>query len=252
MRALGLPLAGRPPMVQGEPLFPGPLPLPSRRSRRLLLPLAPVPLAAISLVLAGCAKDNEISAIGGSAGQEISRSGCPAVAIPAATGDVTLFDPPAGRDARAIDVVATIADLRGQCDESDPATLRSTASFRVVARRSAAGPARDVVLPYFAVVMRGGDQIVSKSPSQVLLHFDAGKLITETAGQGAASINRSEATLPQAIRDKLSKRRKAEDADASVDPLSDPTVRAAIRQASFELLIGFQLTREQLAYNATR
>lgn len=218
-----------------------------RASARRFLPLALVPL-----VLAGCAKDNEISAIGGSVGQEISRSGCPAVAIPAATGDVTLFDPPASRDSRAIDVVATLVDLQGRCDESDPATLKSTASFRVVARRAEAGAARDVVLPYFAVVMRGGDQIVSKSASQLLVHFDAGKLLAETRGEGAATISRAEATLPEAIRDKLGRKRKAEDADASVDPLSDPTVRAAISKASFELLVGFELTHDQLAYNATR
>jgi hypothetical protein len=29
-------------------------------------------------------------------------------------------------------------------------------------------------------------------------------------------------------------------------------VREAVRAASFELLVGFQLTQEQLAYNATR
>jgi hypothetical protein len=34
--------------------------------------------------------------------------------------------------------------------------------------------------------------------------------------------------------------------------MSDPTVRAAVQRASFELLVGFQLTPEQLAYNATR
>jgi hypothetical protein len=29
-------------------------------------------------------------------------------------------------------------------------------------------------------------------------------------------------------------------------------VRAAVQRATFELLIGFQLTEQQLAYNATR
>ena len=42
------------------------------------------------------------------------------------------------------------------------------------------------------------------------------------------------------------------DADASIDPLADPKIKAAINQANFELLIGFQLTDDQLAYNATR
>ena len=42
------------------------------------------------------------------------------------------------------------------------------------------------------------------------------------------------------------------DPDAAIDPLADPTVREAVRRASFELLVGFQLTEQQLAYNATR
>jgi len=40
--------------------------------------------------------------------------------------------------------------------------------------------------------------------------------------------------------------------DAALDPLADPDIRAAVQKASFELLVGFQLTDEQLKYNATR
>ncbi|HLL31628.1 MAG TPA: hypothetical protein VK403_11575, partial [Allosphingosinicella sp.] len=47
-----------------------------------------------------------------------TRSACPAVAIPAATGDITLFNPEGSRDARAIDVVANITNFRSTCDES--------------------------------------------------------------------------------------------------------------------------------------
>ena len=32
----------------------------------------------------------------------------------------------------------------------------------------------------------------------------------------------------------------------------DPAVKAAVARATFELLVGFQLTEQQLAYNATR
>ena len=47
---------------------------------------------------AACAGGNEFDETGGI---RITRSACPAVAIPAYTGDITLFDPPASRDARA-------------------------------------------------------------------------------------------------------------------------------------------------------
>jgi hypothetical protein len=50
----------------------------------------------------------------------------------------------------------------------------------------------------------------------------------------------------------ITRRRRAGDPDAALDPLADPQVRAAIQRASFEMLIGFQLTQDQLAYNVTR
>ena len=40
--------------------------------------------------------------------------------------------------------------------------------------------------------------------------------------------------------------------DVPVDPMSDPKIRDAVAQATFEHLVGFQLTDEQLRYNATR
>ena len=216
----------------------------------------PFALLLLPLIAAGCAKNDEITAVGGSIGQEIKRTSCPALGVPADTGDITLFDPPASRDSRAIDVVATITNLRGNCDDSDeknpPPTLATTATFRVDARRSTAAGARDVVLPYYAVVMRGGTQVVSKAMSQVLIHFDAGKLTASTTGQASSTVSRADATLPESVRNRIGRKRKAEDADASIDPMSDPSVRSALAKASFEMLIGFQLTNEQLAYNATR
>ena len=82
----------------------------------------PLALLLAPLVLAGCAKDNDITAIGGSIGQEVKRTSCPAVGVPAYAGDVTLFNPAESRDARAIDVVAVITDVRGQCDRSEEHT----------------------------------------------------------------------------------------------------------------------------------
>ena len=54
------------------------------------------------------------------------------------------------------------------------------------------------------------------------------------------------------VRRELTRERKPGDADASIDPMSDPKIRDAVARATFEHLIGFQLTPEQLRYNATR
>jgi hypothetical protein len=58
--------------------------------------------------------------------------------------------------------------------------------------------------------------------------------------------------VPADVLTKITRKRKPTDADASIDPMADPVVRAAVQKASFELLVGFQLTEDQLAYNATR
>ena len=50
----------------------------------------------------------------------------------------------------------------------------------------------------------------------------------------------------------LTRPRKAGEADAAIDPLADPAIRAAVASATFEHLVGFQLTQDQLRYNATR
>lgn len=210
-------------------------------------PLAVAAAAFLALLIAGCSSDGAIT----DEGITVTRSACPAVAIPAETGDVTLFDPPASRDARAIDVVASLTNVRSTCDDSGE-YVNSQVTFDVFAQRRDAAAARDVVLPYFATVVQGGTNVVSKRLGNVTLHFDAGQMRASTTGSATGEILRSAATLPAEVTDRLTRKRKPGDADAALDPMADPEVRTAVQRASFELLVGFQLTTDQLAYNATR
>lgn len=204
-------------------------------------------LALPAMALAACATDDVVE----DGGVVVNRSACPAVAIPAATGDVTLFDPPASRDARAIDVVAYLTNVRSQCGDSGD-TIVTTATYTVNARRRDAAGAREVVLPTFTTMVQGGTGIVAKRTSRVALRFADGELRATTTGGSTTQVSRAATTLPDTVRAKLTRRRKAGDVDAAVDPMTDPEVRAAVSRASFEMLVGFQLTPEQLAYNATR
>lgn len=204
--------------------------------------------AAVALVLSACARDGELT----DGGVYVTRSGCPQVAIPAATGDITLFDPAGSTDARAIDVVATITNIRATCADDASANVASTATFDVVATRRDAGPARQVVLPFFAVAVQGGTNVVAKKVGAVALDFPAGSQRAQTSSQATVRVARSAVALPADIQRELTRPRKAGDADAAVDPLSDPRIRQAVARATFEQLIGFQLTPEQLRYNATR
>ncbi|HET7817195.1 MAG TPA: hypothetical protein VFK58_06415 [Sphingomicrobium sp.] len=179
------------------------------------------------------------------------RSPCPIAGLPAGTGDITVFNPSTSREAAAIDVTATITNVRSTCQETADQIV-STVSFDVVAVRRDPTQARQVVLPYFDVVVRAGNEIVAKKVGYVGLNFAAGSYRAQTAGQAYARVHRGAAALPENVRQILTRVRKPGDPEAAVDPMSDPGVRAAVAQATFEHLVGFQLTQDQLRYNVTR
>ena len=205
-------------------------------------------LSTALFLVAGCTREGEIDQSGGIFAV---RSACPAVGVPIGAGDVTLFDPPAARTANAIDVTAAITNVRATCNDAGEA-IATTLSFDVVGQRRDTASARDVILPYFIVVTRASTQVVAKQVGRVALRFEAGQARASAPGQATTSVQRSAATLPQDVRERLTQKRKAGREEAAVDPLADPAVRESVQQASFEALVGFQLTDEQLRYNATR
>jgi hypothetical protein len=211
------------------------------KSKAALAALIPLGLVACSTPT-GQITDTGITA---------TRSACPAVAIPASTGDITLFNPASSRDASAIDVVANITNVRSTCDESGD-NIVTGITFDVHAQRRDGRGARQVVLPYFVVAVQGGTQVQSKSVSRVGLSFADGALRASSRGSATGSVTRAAVTLPANVREQITRRRKPGDPAAAIDPLADPAVREAVRRATFEMLVGFQLTEEQLAYNATR
>ncbi|HWJ59550.1 MAG TPA: hypothetical protein VNR68_07960 [Sphingomicrobium sp.] len=198
-------------------------------------------------MLAGCRTAGDVE--GG--GVFAIRSNCPVAGVPAGTGDITLFNAPGSSDSRSIDVTATLGYVRSTCQDVGNDVV-STVSFDVVAMRSTPGPARQLFLPYFDVALQAGEKVVAKQVGQVQLYFPAGQMRAYAKGRATIRVNRSVATLPDSAREALTRERKAGEADAAIDPLSDPAVRAAVAQASFEHLVGFQLTDEQIRYNATR
>lgn len=206
-----------------------------------------LPLSATALLLAGCAGTGDI--VDGGITQV--RTACPAVGLPAGTGDITTFDPAGSTLASAIDVTATITNLRSTCGEGGSEIVTGV-TFDVIAQRRDARAARQVTLPYFTAVLQGGNAVVSKRTGQVTLNFAAGEARAQSSISAGASVNRSAAELPADIREQITRKRKVGDADAAVDPLSLPAVRQAVLRASFEVLVGFNLTADQLRYNATR
>ncbi len=205
----------------------------------------------IAVTLAGCKTTGDIVVDEG-VGITAVRTACPAVGIPDYTGDITLFSTPGSTDSRAIDVTATMTNVRTQCNETGGDKVYASATFDVLASRTDVRGARQVQLPYFVTVLRGGRAVVAKRVGTVTLNFADGQPRAQASGQAASYIDRAEATLPADIRDMLTRRRRAGEADAAIDPMTRPEVRAAVARATFEMLVGFQLDQTQLTYNATR
>lgn len=204
--------------------------------------------AMLMLLASGCAHTGDFDETGGISA---IRSACPTVGVPAATGDITLFDPPSSRDASAVDVTAVMTNVRSTCaDATDD--IVTTVTFDVRARRSHTEGPRDVTFPYFISMVQGGTSVVAKRIGHVSVHFNAGQDRASTNGQATTNLVRSAATLSDDVRAKLTEKRKPGGTDAAIDPLTRPDVRQAVLRATFEALVGFQLTDDQLKFNATR
>ena len=212
-----------------------------------ILALAALPLLAFA---GACAKKGELVVDSG-VGVTALRTACPTVGVPDYTGDVTTFSAPGRTDAGAIDVTATITNVRSQCNDAGE-KVYTIADFDVLGRRADVRGARRVELPYFVTIVRGGTAVIAKRIGTVALDFADGQERAQAHAQAASYIDRAEATLPEDIRKRITKKRKVGSDEAAVDPLAEPDIRAALARASFEVLVGFQLNEQQLAYNATR
>jgi hypothetical protein len=212
----------------------------TRPALRRSIALAAIALPA--LLLAGCERNPLV----------VRRSSCPAVAVAAYAGDITLFR--AGStlpDVANLDAVATITNVRDECAETTDQFV-SRITYDIVARRSDAAQARQMILPVFAVVVQAGNIVNAKQISQVTVNFAAGQERAVAQGSAQAAVSRTAAAVPQAILDKINRKRRPGELDAATDPMADPEVRAALRAASFEVLLGFQLDDRALAYNVSK
>lgn len=206
-------------------------------------------LAALAL-LGACRHAGDLTSEKGG-GVYAIRSDCPIAGVPAGTGDITLFNPAGSTDSRAIDITATITNVRASCQDTATDVI-STTTFTIVGLRRDPGPARQVVVPYFNVALRGGAQVSAKSIGNAALSFKAGDLHSWTRVQATVRVNRAAATLPANVRRILTRERKPGEIEAAQDPMAEPAVRSAVANVTFEHLVGFQLTQDQLRYNATR
>lgn len=204
----------------------------------------------LATALAGCSSSGEL-VVNDGVGISSVLTTCPAVGIPDYTGDVTLFRDGSGPTLSNLDISATMTNLRSTCQDSGE-KVYSEASFIVHARRRDTSGARNVTIPYFVTVLQAGRAVVTKRIGSVTLSFADGQERASATAKAGSYIDRAAAVLPDDIRERITKRRRPGDPEAALDPLADPEVKAAVARTRFEMLVGFQLTEAQLAYNATR
>ena len=78
-----------------------------------------IAVGAGAAMLAGCNSSGEIVVEEG-VGVTALRTVCPSVGVPDYTGNMTLFSPEGARTLDALDVTATITNVRSQCTDTGP------------------------------------------------------------------------------------------------------------------------------------
>lgn len=148
---------------------------------------------------------------------EVTVERCPALAVVGGTGSLTRFAGE-GRDARDILFEAAVSNAELRCDQGSD--VISTVAFDIVARRgeAMAGEGYETTLPYFITVLRDNSEIVAKEIFEVPIVFDG---------------RTARVAWHETIEQRL------------------PTIEQA-RRYDYEILIGFQLTPEEVTYNLLR
>ena len=142
---------------------------------------------------------------------------CPDVAVLAAGERLVLFKPGPGRDLTDVIVEARVSDLTSACSYDDGRVEVET-SFDIVSTRGPTAETGAAAVPFFAAVMDPDGRVIAKETFESHAEFPTGR-------------------RKVAVRDTVTQR----------IPLPRPD-----RGQHYQVLIGFQLTPEQLEYNESR
>jgi hypothetical protein len=144
---------------------------------------------------------------------------CPSVSVLSDTADLTVFRAGAPRDPSGEAYTAAIDNIRSSCTyKKGTAFSVSNVSFTVRAVRAPSPDAARYVLPYFLTTSQG-DRLLGKKNLRLVLSFPA--------GSAAASVDET-----------------LDDTTVNLEPGHPPT--------DYQLLVGFQLSEAERAYNQKR
>ena len=142
---------------------------------------------------------------------------CPRTGILSDAADLTRFRP-AGTDLTDMVVDGRITGLSGKCSLEDPTHLHTVISVSMDLTRGPAAKGRDAEVTYFVSVAHG-DQILDKRDYTLAVSFDGNSNQLRLAG------DQIDFSLP--VNDK-------------------------VKGSDYRILVGYQLTPEELAFNRKR
>ncbi|HUZ64879.1 MAG TPA: hypothetical protein VMU82_14335 [Acetobacteraceae bacterium] len=188
--------------------------MPARRpaSSPLALP-APRRVSAIVLTLAPALA---LAGCGSGTGQVFAPS-CARPAILAQASDLTRFSP-AGHDVTDMVLDAKIEAINGKCAPASHHTLDTTVRVALSVTRGPASRARHADIPYFVAVTRGGTILDKEILTQ---------RVTFSGNSDQANVTGKKLRLRLPIP-------------------------PGVHGSDYRLLVGFQLTQAELAYNRQR
>jgi len=143
---------------------------------------------------------------------------CPRVAVLADAADLSRYRPGGGQDLTDLIADGRIAGFQGDCQREDKEHVRASLSVDLAVQRGPAAPSRRIDVSYF-VAVREGERILDKQIYPLRVDFPENRDTVRVTGP--------EASLLVAV----SKEKSA---------------------AAYDVLIGFQLTPEELALNRRR
>ncbi len=145
---------------------------------------------------------------------------CPSASVLSDTAVMTVFRAGAPADPSGEAYTATMGVVQTECSyPKGSSSVTSSLGFTVRATRAPSPDAASYVLPYYMAITQG-DRILSKRSLTLRINFAPGSASTSV-----------EESLPEDIR-------------INLEPTHPPT--------DYQLLLGFQLTDAQRAYNQTR
>jgi hypothetical protein len=179
---------------------------------------------ALPLVLSACASSNPL---------EVRRTSCPALSVPKHTGSLTRFSQAGRFDTQDVRLVATIVQLSDTCIENANG-VNTAVSFTISAVRPTKGAADSVQLPYFITVVKDGETLIAKQVYGTSLEFADGA--TSGSVRQVVTVKTPEVPLPP-------KPKK----NNEIDEFAPPP-----KPAVYEILVGFQLTNDDVVYNISK